>query len=64
VFGKAQKLTRLHQGLGHVGYKRLLQIVMKGATLDVVKLAVSQEKLLKAACTMRHACRDAEPQLG
>jgi hypothetical protein len=48
VFGKAQDLVRLHQRLGHVGFKRLLQIVKKGATLDVGKLAVSHEELLKA----------------
>jgi len=48
VFGKAQDLVRLHQRLGHVGFKRLLQIVKKGATLDVGKLAVSREELLKA----------------
>ena len=42
MFGKAQDLVRLHQRLGHVGFKRLLQIVKKGATLDVGKLAVSR----------------------
>lgn len=44
----AKEVARLHERLGHVSFKRLLQIVQRGTTLDVGRLAVSKEELQKA----------------
>lgn len=48
VCATAKDLVRLHERLGHVSFKRLLQIVHRGTTLDVGRLAVSKEEAEKA----------------
>ena len=56
VCATAKEMARLHERLGHVSFKRLLQIVQRGKTLDVGRLAVSKEELKKAKQLVQ-ACR-------
>jgi hypothetical protein len=48
VCATTDDLILLHQRLGHVGFDKMIHIMKSGETLDVGKLAVTKEDLLKA----------------